>query len=68
MKSIFVLALATVLCVSFTSCNKEYTCRCKDHFGNQTDYPFTATSRKQAKDDCETYQATKGNCDLIYSR
>lgn len=57
-------------CGLLISCNKEYTCRCTDHLGEKQDYTYKATSRKIAKDDCETYDYTNGavggSCDLVH--
>jgi hypothetical protein len=68
MKSLIILILFALVGSTLVSCNKEYTCRCKDYYGNQTDYGFTTTSRKKAKSYCEDYNFPNGDCDLIYTR
>jgi len=58
------------MCFGAVACNKDYTCRCKNHVGTKVDYDFKSTSRKRAKDDCETYNFKydniEGSCDLLH--
>jgi hypothetical protein len=54
MKRYSYILAAALLMISFSSCQKDYTCQCVDYAGNK-DLLKVHDTKKKAKDQCASY-------------
>jgi hypothetical protein len=62
MRSIFIM-LPVAAIMALSSCKKDYDCVCTDNHGVATKHLVEATSKQQARKNCDA-QSLVGNCEL----
>lgn len=68
MKKIAPIVAIALLAASFTSCKKDYTCKCSIPSGAAQDIPMNKAKKKDAKSACDaantTWSSAGGSCTL----
>jgi hypothetical protein len=67
MKKVFAIAALTLAVFSFSSCKKDYTCKCVQSIGGTVVNTVNSTingSKKDAKESCENGTQTNGTASV----